>query len=406
LKATRSKLLCWLFNLLLALVLAAPALAQQPITFQYFYDNLGRLSKVIDSTDTVIEYVYDEVGNILEIKRSSISGLAIFDFSPRQGPVGTTVTIQGQGFSPTPANNQVMFNGAAAAVISATATSLVVTVLPGATTGPVAVTVSGNTATSTTNFTVLPSITAINPALVLAGSTITGLQVQGGNLLGSVFTFTPEFTPPAVTITSASIDPSGTMATLNVDVGANATGSFVLVATNAAGSSSPVPSVANTLIVLDGGANNDNDRLVNADELQRGTNPFDPDTDDDGFSDGEEVEFGSNPLDKNSTPIGSGVVLREANGAPVSTLNTVDPSTTVPHEASGPTVSVLNTVDPSTTVPHEASGPTVSVLNTVDPSTTVSHEASGPPVSVLNGTDPSGPSVNEADGLPVSVKNQ
>lgn len=383
---SRYHLIRWFSTLLLALLLAAPTLAQQPITFQYFYDNLGRLSKVIDSTGTVIEYLYDEVGNILEIKRSSTSGLAVFDFSPRQGPVGTTVTIQGQGFSTTLLNNLVLFNGAAATVTSATAGSLIVTVPPGATTGPVAVTVSGNTATSTSNFTVLPLITAINPGLALAGSTITGLQVQGSNLLGSTFTFTPEFTPPAVTVTSASIDPSGASTTLNVTVGANATGSFVLVATNASGSSSSVPSVANTLAIIGGAdADVDDDRLSNADELQRGTNPFDPDTDADGFSDGEEVEFGSDPLDKNSTPLITLFVLREANSSPVSMLNTVDPSVNLPHEASSAVVSVLNTVDPSANPPHEASSAVVSVLNE---------------------TDPSGPPVNEANGLPVSVENQ
>ena len=62
----------WLFRFLLLLALVtrahaqAPAPTQVPITFQYFYDDLGQLTKVVDSTGTVIEYVYDEVGNILE----------------------------------------------------------------------------------------------------------------------------------------------------------------------------------------------------------------------------------------------------------------------------------------------------------------------------------------------------
>ena len=32
----------------------------------------------------VIDYVYDAAGNILEIKRSTVDGLAIFDFTPRK----------------------------------------------------------------------------------------------------------------------------------------------------------------------------------------------------------------------------------------------------------------------------------------------------------------------------------
>jgi gliding motility-associated-like protein len=78
----------------------------------------------------------------------------ITSFTPSSGPVGTTVTITGTNFSTTPANNTVTFNGTAATVTASTATSITVTVPSGATTGPIVVTVSGNTATSTTNFTV------------------------------------------------------------------------------------------------------------------------------------------------------------------------------------------------------------------------------------------------------------
>src|SRR5712692_8061618 len=125
----------WLFILLLVVVLTAPALAQAPITFQYFYDDLGQLVKVIDSAGNVIEYVYDPVGNILEVKRSTISALAIFSFTPQRGPVGTAVTIQGQGFSATPSGNTVRFNGTSAEVTSATAMTLVTIVPLGGTTG-------------------------------------------------------------------------------------------------------------------------------------------------------------------------------------------------------------------------------------------------------------------------------
>jgi hypothetical protein len=74
------------------------------------------LVKVVDSTGVVIDYVYDEVGNMREVKRSTITnpgGLQIFSFSPQQGGPLSTVSIQGLGFSPTPANNIVTFNGVA-----------------------------------------------------------------------------------------------------------------------------------------------------------------------------------------------------------------------------------------------------------------------------------------------------
>ena len=151
-KLPRARCLRWVGCVLCALALAASALAQQPITFQYVYDELGQLIKVVDSTGIVIEYVYDAVGNILEIKRSTITGLALLDFTPKQGPVGTPVTIQGQGFSAIPADNLVRFNGVLGSVTTATATTLVVTVPPGATTGPVAVQVGADTATTNTPF--------------------------------------------------------------------------------------------------------------------------------------------------------------------------------------------------------------------------------------------------------------
>ena len=131
----RHRVLHWLTGLFLALVLATPVLAQAPITFQYFYDELGQLTKVVDSAGNVIEYVYDPVGNILEIKRSTISGLSVFGFSPEHGAIGTTVMIRGQGFSGTPSDNTVAFKGVPTTVTSATTTTLVVTVPPGATTG-------------------------------------------------------------------------------------------------------------------------------------------------------------------------------------------------------------------------------------------------------------------------------
>ncbi len=50
-------------------------------------------------------------------------------FSPVSGAVGTTVTVQGLGFSATPANNQVSFNGIpTTTVTAATTTQLTVSV--------------------------------------------------------------------------------------------------------------------------------------------------------------------------------------------------------------------------------------------------------------------------------------
>lgn len=94
------------------------------------------------------------------VTTSTSTSLAITNFSPASGPVGTTVTVTGTNFSSTIANNTVTFNGTTATVTAAIPTQLTVTVPTGATTGKVAVTVGGTTVTSTTDFTVTTSSTA------------------------------------------------------------------------------------------------------------------------------------------------------------------------------------------------------------------------------------------------------
>lgn len=151
---------------LLALVDAAPLRAQGEGPVRYFYDDLGRVTKIVDPNGNVATYNYDAVGNLVSITRSSLpanNGLAIISFSPQQGPVGTLVTVQGQGFSTTASDDAVQFSGTPATVTGATATSLTVNVPAGAATGPLSVTVSSTTATSDKNFTVttLPVVSVV-----------------------------------------------------------------------------------------------------------------------------------------------------------------------------------------------------------------------------------------------------
>src|SRR5437867_2741381 len=125
---------------------------------QYFYDELGRLVGVVDSTGNTAVYVYDEVGNLLAIQRftTGATGIGIFLIAPNKALVGTNVEIKGFGFIATPPSaNQVAFNGTSASVVSATATSIVATVPSGATTGSVTVTNANGIATSPQAFTVL-----------------------------------------------------------------------------------------------------------------------------------------------------------------------------------------------------------------------------------------------------------
>ncbi len=76
----------------------------------------------------------------------------ITSFTPTSGAAGTTVTITGTNFSTNIADNTVLFNGKEASIISATSTTLVVTVPVGATTGRISVTINGVDAVSSDDF--------------------------------------------------------------------------------------------------------------------------------------------------------------------------------------------------------------------------------------------------------------
>src|ERR1700689_4228025 len=109
------------FALLVICTVATKMEAQGSGGFQYFYDDLGQLIMVIDSSGNEVDYTYDAVGNILQITRGTApasGSLAILNFTPQSGPTGINVTIQGQNFSTTLASNSVSFNSFAATIVS------------------------------------------------------------------------------------------------------------------------------------------------------------------------------------------------------------------------------------------------------------------------------------------------
>lgn len=86
----------------------------------------------------------------------TLNAVSIISFNPVTGMAGTSVTLDGNNFDATPVNNTVTFNGTAATVTAATTTSLTVMVPVGAVTGPITVTTScGTQSTSNTNFNVI-----------------------------------------------------------------------------------------------------------------------------------------------------------------------------------------------------------------------------------------------------------
>lgn len=83
----------------------------------------------------------------------------ITSFAPARGLTGTTVTISGSGFETFAKEiNKVYFNGVSTPVLSATSTSLVVSVPQGATSGKLTVTIGSLTVESTQPFEVIVDI--------------------------------------------------------------------------------------------------------------------------------------------------------------------------------------------------------------------------------------------------------
>jgi YD repeat-containing protein len=91
----------------------------------YAYDPDGRLVGVLNSAGSAASYQYDAVGDLLSITRPT-AAVSILALSPYSGPTSTCVTIYGKGFSSTPGQNTVTFDGTAASVSYATPTSIVV----------------------------------------------------------------------------------------------------------------------------------------------------------------------------------------------------------------------------------------------------------------------------------------
>jgi YD repeat-containing protein len=328
------------------------------MTFRYFYDDAGQLIKVVDSSGVLIEYIYDAVGNMLEVRRSTLGpgALSIFSFSPqRAGPL-TLVTVVGQGFSSNPSLNIVRFNGVIATVISATPTQLVVQVPVGALPGPISITVGPNSVASSTVFTALaiPVITSVAPSSVVPGSVIANFQVTGANLTGAVLSFLPSAVPPAIIIGSVAINPGGTAATLSLTVGGGASGDFVLVAENSFGISNAFPAAGNTLHV--GAAAESVSRL---------------------FS-----------ILNTASPVPAPPTQREVDSRLISILNTVSPAPAPPtqREVDSRLISILNSASlaPSQLTMRQAVGLLSASRNGGTMPTAPVHAANKPLIRVLN----------------------
>jgi len=97
--------------LLAVLGLTSVAPAQE---VRYIYDELNRLIGVVDQQGNAAEYVYDAVGNIIQVKRFTVdpnAAVGITLVRPNSGPIGATVQIFGKGSAPRPATTSCVSVG-------------------------------------------------------------------------------------------------------------------------------------------------------------------------------------------------------------------------------------------------------------------------------------------------------
>lgn len=142
--------------------------------FNGYLDDIRMFNRILSESE--ITSLYHENGYDNQTLISS--------FTPTSGPIGTSLTITGSGFSSTPSDNLVWFGAAKATVTAATSTQLTVTVPPGSTYQPISVTVNGLTAYSSKPFTVtFPSAQSVdassfaNKADLITGNTPTFLAI-------------------------------------------------------------------------------------------------------------------------------------------------------------------------------------------------------------------------------------
>ncbi|MEW6248908.1 MAG: IPT/TIG domain-containing protein [Nitrospirota bacterium] len=219
---------------------------------QYAYDDLGRLTTVVDEAGNTAVYNYDAVGNLLSIDRFTpgAGGIGIYVLLPAKGAVGSQVKIQGYGFDPTPANNTVTFNGTAATVVSSTTYAIVATVPSGAATGTVSVTNSNGTANSPQAFTVFgaPTISGITPGTVgqntrptvsISGTNLakaTGVTFSHSGITGTIATGVTDTSLPVKLQVLSTVPPGAYAFTVTTPLGTANSGSVVVTVATPASS--------------------------------------------------------------------------------------------------------------------------------------------------------------------------
>ena len=172
----------------------------------------------VASTETLKAIAYESgmVDSGVASALYTIQSPSITSLSPTSGPVATSVTITGTNFGASQGTSTVTFNGTnAGTATSWSATSIVIPVPSGATTGNVVVTVGGLTSNgSLFTVTVPPSITTLSPTSGSVGTSVTIAGTNFGAMQGaSTVTFNGTNAGTATSWSATSIVipvPSGT----------------------------------------------------------------------------------------------------------------------------------------------------------------------------------------------------
>jgi YD repeat-containing protein len=96
-------------------------------------------------------------GSFLVLASGSATAPTITSITPPVAGIGDSVTISGNNFDPTPANDNLILNGMTLAINSATSTTMTLTVPSGVTTGHIYLATSGGSTTSTSYLFIAPS---------------------------------------------------------------------------------------------------------------------------------------------------------------------------------------------------------------------------------------------------------
>ncbi|MCZ6690332.1 MAG: IPT/TIG domain-containing protein [Planctomycetota bacterium] len=131
----------------------------------------------------------------------------LISLSPSSGPAAASVTITGSDFSSTPSNNVVRFSGLRASVTAASPGMLSVNVPSATTTGPVTVSVGGQEATVSLNFTVTsppPPPPAISALYADAGTFGDSVWIDGNGFDADPTNLSVEFAGETARISSSS----------------------------------------------------------------------------------------------------------------------------------------------------------------------------------------------------------